>query len=156
MIERIQDAIIEVTRRCNMKCQHCLRGNQQNLDINIDYVDKFFSKIKTIGCLTLSGGEPSLVPHIITQIIESAKRNKTEINNFYIATNAKKITEEFILAVLKLYSYCNENEISLLKYSNDNFHELVDQENVKLLKSLSAARRIESVAFAVAAIHTSL
>lgn len=25
---------IEVTRRCNMKCNHCLRGDAQNLDIS--------------------------------------------------------------------------------------------------------------------------
>lgn len=29
----VSSLIIEITRRCNMACEHCLRGNAQNLDI---------------------------------------------------------------------------------------------------------------------------
>ena len=27
--------IIEVTRRCNMSCPHCLRGDAQNVDMDL-------------------------------------------------------------------------------------------------------------------------
>ena len=28
----MSDIVIEVTRRCNMACKHCLRGEAENLD----------------------------------------------------------------------------------------------------------------------------
>ena len=30
----VESLVIEVTRRCNMRCEHCLRGDAQNLDIS--------------------------------------------------------------------------------------------------------------------------
>lgn len=43
------DFAIEVTRRCNMCCDHCLRGMAQNLDIIVLPDHVFFT-----------GGEPFL------------------------------------------------------------------------------------------------
>lgn len=34
----IDDLILEVTRRCNMCCLHCLRGEAENLDADIDLI----------------------------------------------------------------------------------------------------------------------
>jgi len=30
---------IETTRRCNMKCAHCFRGDAQNVDIDYQHID---------------------------------------------------------------------------------------------------------------------
>ena len=37
----IDNLYFEVTRRCNMKCGHCLRGCAQKVDLTIDIVDRF-------------------------------------------------------------------------------------------------------------------
>lgn len=29
----LESLVVEITRRCNMKCPHCLRGNAQRVDI---------------------------------------------------------------------------------------------------------------------------
>jgi MoaA/NifB/PqqE/SkfB family radical SAM enzyme len=60
----LDNVIIEITRRCNMKCEHCLRGAQQRLDIPDDVLSKFFLRIRDsyINHLCLTGGEPSLAP----------------------------------------------------------------------------------------------
>jgi MoaA/NifB/PqqE/SkfB family radical SAM enzyme len=53
-----------------MQCPHCLRGTAQRIDMNLEYVKKLFSQVKFLGSLTLTGGEPSLVPNIIDEIID--------------------------------------------------------------------------------------
>jgi len=133
----IDTLMIETTRRCNMACKHCLRGEPQNIDMDIKYVDMLFSKVDSIYSLALTGGEPSLVPHIIEQIIESAEQHNVDIGNFYIATNGKQITGDFIIAVADLTAYCDHNEISKIDLSNDTYHDEIEPRNLRLLKSLT-------------------
>lgn len=134
----IHTAIIEITRRCNMKCEHCLRGDAENCDINQKDIDSFMEKVSYISSLTITGGEPSLKPKTIRYIIQSAKKHEVSIGNFYVATNAKKITEEFVLSLLSLWLYCEENEISVVHWSNDQYHEN-SREGIKMLRALSFA-----------------
>lgn len=135
MLFDIYNVVIEVTRRCNVNCRHCLRGGQQNIDIKKKYIDSFFSKISYISILTITGGEPSLVPELINYIIESSIKHNTAIGNFYIATNAKKISIDFISSLLKLYSICEENETSAVHWSNDIYHDY--DLDIELLEGLS-------------------
>lgn len=48
--------VLEVTRRCNMHCEHCLRGDTQNLDMQKEIVDKLLEQTESIFCVTFSGG----------------------------------------------------------------------------------------------------
>ena len=134
---RVYSMVIEVTRRCNMSCPHCLRGDAQAVNMPKEYIDSLFSQVDFIETLTISGGEPSLVPEIIHYIIDSAKTHSTEISNFYIVTNAKTVSEEFLTALIRLYAYCSDNEMSGLAISLDQFHDNVPEENVKLLKAFA-------------------
>ena len=57
------DVVIEVTRRCNMCCAHCLRGDAEAVDIQERYIDAFldsFANAGYISSLTFTGGEISL------------------------------------------------------------------------------------------------
>lgn len=54
----IDSLIVEVTRKCNMECSHCLRGPGEETFLNPDHIEKLFSRIDTIGCITFTGGEP--------------------------------------------------------------------------------------------------
>lgn len=118
----IDQLSIEITRRCNMSCPHCLRGEAEAIDMNLDYVKILFSKIDCIYSLTLTGGEPSLKPELIREVVKLAGQAGVEIYNFYIATNGKDISDEFLLAILELYCYCSDNEISGVEMSVDEFH----------------------------------
>lgn len=62
-IADIYHLAIEVTRRCNMECAHCLRGDAQAVDMTQEIVDRFVDGLEegmSIGDVTLTGGEPSL------------------------------------------------------------------------------------------------
>lgn len=119
----INSLVIEVTRRCNIKCRHCLRGRPQNINIKEAYLDSLFSKVEYVSCLTISGGEPSIAFNSINKIIDSAIAHRVRIDNFYIATNGKRITYPFVKAVERLYNYCGDNDISCVHISNDIYHE---------------------------------
>lgn len=143
----IWNLVIEVTRRCNMSCTHCLRGDAECLNMNMRHVNQLFSKIDHIDNLTFTGGEPGLVPHIINKIIDSAHRHNVEVSSFYIATNAKKTTRSFVNTLLRLYVEFNseyddnvanwdENSICAVQYSNDAYHDDCEREGFGLLRSL--------------------
>ena len=130
----ISSLVIEVTRKCNMECDHCMRGKAENLDMDLNLVRSFFSQVESIGALTFTGGEPSLVPHIIDGIIEIAKEMQIPVDSFYIVTNAKKVTDEWLKTILNVHLYCSDGEdMNRISISNDGFHEEPDNENIKKL-----------------------
>jgi hypothetical protein len=122
----VDSLIIETTRRCNAKCDHCLRGDIENVDLQQEYVDTLFSKLSYVGSVTFTGGEPSLVPEVIGYAIDAAEKYGVTIGNFYIATNAINITDAFLLVIMRLWCFCDDNEISQVNWSNDEFHPDMD------------------------------
>lgn len=128
---------IEVTRRCNMQCRHCMRGDAQNIDLQLDKIEKILPQISNICDLVLTGGEPSMVPNIMHELLQLFQKYKVNVNNVYIVTNGKDITPEFIMACLEWYLYCDDNELSAVALSQDEFHDEIEQTNIEKLKALS-------------------
>jgi len=120
-----------------MKCAHCLRGAAQKKDQTKENIDTLFSQVSYISDITFTGGEPSLVPEILEYALESAKRYHVGVGSFYIATNGKNITEDFVIACLRWYAYCDNNEGTGVHLSQDDFHDAEGQDNYELLKGLS-------------------
>jgi len=135
----IENLVIETTRKCNMTCGHCLRGDVENVDMDIKYIKALFKKVDSIGSITFTGGEPSLAVDVIGDILKVAEKNKVGIGSFYIATNAKRITKDFINVLLCFWLYCDDNEMSEVHWSNDDYHEN-SKEAIKLLSVLSFAK----------------
>lgn len=133
----VQNLVIEITRRCNMSCEHCLRGEAQNKNIKLKYIDSLLSQCDSIGNVTFTGGEPSLNVPAIDYFLKKAKEMNVLIGGFYIATNGLTITEEFILACLRLYSYSEEKDICSVHVSNDVFHANEGNYDTELLDGLS-------------------
>jgi hypothetical protein len=133
----IENLVIEITRRCNMKCSHCLRGPAQNKDIDMFYIDILFKHVNYISNLTITGDEPSLKPEYIKWILRKAKSYKIGIGSFFISTNGKKVTPEFLIEIVNLYSYCDDNEISGIRISRDDYHEEIPNNNIKKLQIFS-------------------
>ena len=128
---------IEVTRRCNMQCRHCMRGDAQNIDLQLDKIEKILPQISNICDLVLTGGEPSMVPNIMHELLQLFQKYRVNVNNVYIVTNGKDITPEFIMACLEWYLYCDDNELSAVALSQDEFHDEIEQTNIEKLKALS-------------------
>ena len=136
----ISDLSIEITRRCNMICEHCLRGNAQKINIKEEYIENVLKQCDMISNVTFSGGEPSLYVKAIEQFISLVNKYKIQIGSFYIATNGKKIKEDFLVAVCKLYAMCDEPEMCAIEISKDVFHKENEDTNPILLNALSFVR----------------
>jgi organic radical activating enzyme len=121
---QINELIIEVTRKCNFYCQHCLRGDAQNISIDTKYVENIFKKIQSIDCIVFTGGEPQLATNKIREILDLAKKYHIDIRNFYVATNGAVNSKEFALLMMEWYMFCSDNDISAVQVSMDYYHQL--------------------------------
>lgn len=139
-----ENLVIEVTRRCNMHCAHCLRGDAENMDMPEDVVDKMLSTVTYIDNITFSGGEPTLNLGIIRHVLEYVKEHNITVHQFYIVTNGKVVTDEFLALMVQWYAYCldsyGDEECCGVALSKDEFHEQIDGHNVALLSALSFFR----------------
>lgn len=133
----INNLVIEVTRRCNMSCAHCLRGDAQSADINHEYINTLLKQVDYISSITFTGGEPSLNCGAIDYFINKCKELNVGIGSFYIATNAYNITEDFTMLCLKLYAMSGEKELNNVCVSNDEYHAAEGKYNTELLDGLS-------------------
>lgn len=118
----ISELVIETTRRCNMACYHCLRGESEDIDQRKEHIDDLLDQVDNIGNVTFSGGEPSLNVPIIQYFLDACIKRQIDINIFYIATNGFSIQEDFIIICIKLYAYCQEKEYCQVEVSNDYYH----------------------------------
>ena len=135
------EVVIEVTRKCNLSCSHCLRGPSQDMIMSSEYLAALISKFEYIPSVVFSGGEPSLYPDVIDSFFRIARELGVEVGNFYIATNATKHDQidNFILSCIRAYLYCSDNEISAVEISNDDHHD-IDSSIADLLSVLKFTR----------------
>ena len=117
---------IEVTRRCNMNCAHCMRGDSQEVNLDTSVLQKLFEYAGSIKHLTITGGEPSLNPSAIRYISYFSRNVHCEIGAFFCSTNAKEYSEEFVNALNELYEQCTDKQNCTLSISLDQFHDAAD------------------------------
>lgn len=118
----VNSLVIEVTRRCNMRCNHCIRGDAQNCDISIESIKKIAQSIQP-GSVTFTGGEPSLNVNAIRKYFEYAEKFGTMPSSFFVATNGLTNQEELAVELLKAYGKMDEKECCELALSRDIFHD---------------------------------
>lgn len=140
--------VIEVTRKCNLNCDHCLRGCSQNMDMKKEYIDELFSQLRKANInsidLTLTGGEPSLNIPMINYIIEKLESNNIDLSMFYIATNGINNNNiDFIMACIKLYNLASEKDLCSVQTSSDIQHTyyLDDTYTDSLMSALKFANK---------------
>ncbi len=142
----ISQLVIEVTRRCQLECAHCLRGDTQPLDIGKKHIRRLIAdhRITSIGTITFTGGEPFLNTPAIAYTVALLKEMEVEVQSFYIATNgimfekSNPITKACLGTILDLWCLCYDNEYSQVQISIDEFHYTKITEN-NLLKAFSFA-----------------
>ena len=133
----IRELFIEVTRKCNIKCLHCLRGGAQNLNIDTKHIDSLLNQVSEIGHVTFTGGEPTLNVEAIQYFLDAIKKRGISLGGFYVVTNGKNVKENFVITMLKLYAYSYEKEICSVQVSNDIYHAEETKYNDDLLSGLS-------------------
>lgn len=138
---------IEVTRRCNMCCAHCLRGDAESIDIQEKYIDAFldsFEKGAYISSLTFTGGEISLNIPAIRYTLKAVKERGIAVGSFYMVTNGKAVDKmaNLAMASLEWWNYCDDKDDYScgLCISSDDFHEAIPYESKSILSGLKYNR----------------
>lgn len=137
----LSQLVLEVTRRCNMACDHCLRGNAQAVDMPTEVIDRVLDSIEGhgIGSVTFTGGEPTLNVPAIQYFVDQVKARGIGVGSFYVVTNGKIESLPLLHALIDLYAHCDESEMSGLVISSDDYHEGVDDPRLyKALKFFNA------------------
>lgn len=151
----LNSLIIESTRRCQLRCSHCLRGEPECLDMSYDVMYSFLRHLKggDINTVTFSGGEPLLKPRVIEEFVSICTELKIGVDSFYVATNGiptsqpNRLSRRALLALISMYCYCDSNEMSQVQLSMDQYHdyEIPMQLDNNRLKALAFASEKEVV-----------
>ncbi|AMA74151.1 radical SAM additional 4Fe4S-binding SPASM domain-containing protein [Aneurinibacillus thermoaerophilus] len=93
-------ATVELLARCNLRCAHCYRESNPEVEDTMSYEDvmRLFSILKDNGIYTLelTGGEITIHPHFLPVLEEAL--NKFELVG--LLTNGTRITDEMIHILL--------------------------------------------------------
>lgn len=148
-IYAIKSCAIEVTRKCNQNCKHCMRGEQQEIDIPKEYVDTFLNKIdkKIVSTFVFSGGEPTLNEDMVVYIIDEIIRRKMIIGSVQMTTNGTIYSEKIQKAFERFIEYSNKvlepfiskvvpiHEKANIIISQDIYHEKIKNEILELYQN---------------------
>lgn len=122
---------IEVTRRCNMCCAHCLRGDAESIDIQEKYIDAFldsFEKGAYISSLTFTGGEISLNIPAIRYTLKAVKERGIAVGSFYMVTNGKAVDKmaDLAMASLEWWNYCDDKDTHVMQGTSGSHNGKAD------------------------------
>lgn len=118
-----------MTRRCNLKCKFCAKGEPQDLDISKSIIDKTLDEVQGvfINSLRVSGGEPLLVPELIEYLLDKIIEKHILVNDIVIFTNGLNTDLQLCKSIYKIIRYQRqiEPEISDSKKLCSGFSEYV-------------------------------
>lgn len=126
---------IEITRRCNLTCSHCIRGSAEALDINPEYIANVFKQTDFIDTLYISGGEPLLVPDLLITLADLIK-TETSVRYIFMYSNATLVSDN-ILTALDTLNHTTKFKVS---YSADRFHP---KPNPTVIEALSSVCKVK-------------
>jgi organic radical activating enzyme len=103
----------ETTRRCNLRCAHCMRGEAQNINMTKDMIDAFFDThskgyiLKAIHHICFSGGEPTLNYGLIIYTINKIIEENMPVYGISMTTNGQLFIPELVETFNKFNQYRN-------------------------------------------------
>lgn len=102
---RFESLTFEITRKCQLRCDHCFRGEAQNVDISNEILQSLLSQTYHIETVEFIGGEPFLnlegLKLFLTYLIEKNIR----IDQVIIESNGFIKTSEICDILIDYYNY---------------------------------------------------
>lgn len=114
---------IEISRKCNLNCAHCMRGDARNVSVSMDLVSRLFDEVVIADVLVISGGEPFLCYEEIKSLCEIIKIKCVQISTIMIVTNGT-IYDERIYKLLEKNFENVKVDLSVDSFHNDSMHEI--------------------------------
>jgi MoaA/NifB/PqqE/SkfB family radical SAM enzyme len=128
-----ESMIFEVTRRCNMKCSHCLRGKAENVDMTNKIINRALKQIQYINNITFTGGEPFLNTKAMKHIFRTLDKNNIDYSSFWLASNGLIYDQSMMNIFMEKYTELMENQGEfyggIALSINDSFHNTIPRIN---------------------------
>lgn len=118
---------IEITRRCNKRCAHCLRGDAQDMSMNTEIIDRIFEDTQDVLCIILGSGEALLEPNLISYFVDKLVESQWSTRKIEITTNGT-ICEPQIIDAFEKFCVWKHGRIACLRISNDPYHDRKEYE----------------------------
>jgi len=131
----VQNLSLELTRKCNLNCRHCMRGESQNLTMDDEVIERIFKDINGVYSLQFGGGETSLVVDRLKKVVETIKKNNTTIRSSLVFTNALNISDEYIETLKELKAHIEQT--NRRDWENHSFDDDFDYEYKGLATRMS-------------------
>ena len=141
---------IELTRRCNERCKHCLRGDAMDTDLSKEVIDALFdnNNIRLIENLYLSGGEPTMNSKALSYLVDKIIEKKVVVGTYRVIINGTYYEEEFGNAIRRLHEYIDRvgwnrefnvryaDSFGRIGISQDQYHRTAKPEILDKLREL--------------------
>ncbi len=141
---------IELTRRCNEKCEHCLRGDAIDTDLSKEVIDALFdnNNIRLIENLLLSGGEPTMNSEALLYLVNKIIERRVVVGTYRVIINGTYYDDKFGIAIKRLHEYIelvgwnkkynilNANSFGRIGISQDQYHKKAKEEVLDKLQDL--------------------
>lgn len=118
----LSNLVLEITRKCNMSCSHCLRGPAQQMNMDIEIINRVTREVDYIYEVTFTGGEPSLNAAAIEHFRWAVHFNRCSLDHFWLTVNARFFKQDFYEAIQELYCICDDQDYCSLTISRDQYH----------------------------------
>lgn len=89
------ELIVEITRRCDMSCKHCFRGDAQCVDIAPQHIDHLLDQTEVIGRLVITGGEPLLNVEALSNLYDAIRTRGVMLLGFELISNGHTFDKGF-------------------------------------------------------------
>lgn len=113
---------LELTRRCNLRCAHCMCGEPQDVTITPEIIDQFLPQVTAIKRLTLGGGEPLIELDMFEYLIDALERYDVPVFLISVVHNAT-VRDERVMKIIDKFLARNPLSHFSLAISNDVFHD---------------------------------
>lgn len=128
---------VEITRRCNLKCKHCMRGEAECVDISYRDVDSLFSLVNEVHELYITGGEPSLCVPQLRYIVHLIQERNIKVDRITIISNGQgENIDEYIQVLSDLSSVCRHPMRNTIAISVDSWHGSSEESEENFDKSM--------------------
>ncbi|HIU40898.1 MAG TPA: radical SAM protein [Candidatus Aphodocola excrementigallinarum] len=122
----LQNLGMIVTEKCNLNCEHCMRGNKTCKSMSDDVVKATLDNIYGMDNLAICGGEPTMACNVIEKMFTTIVDEKKWIKNVSVVINGTIYSEDFLRLLEYINGYINkfskDKNIIRLMISFDDYH----------------------------------
>jgi hypothetical protein len=123
----VYELVLELTRWCNMQCNHCIRGARQRHRMSLEVMQKTLRAFDRIDTITFSGGEPFLAVDLMRAALDECRWHSMNVGNVFIATNGSVINGKVKEIIKDWLQYTSDGELNCIRISTDQFHDPINK-----------------------------